>query len=69
MVDIKLDSPDQQQQLVGAKKQCAALNPVILGGYDGFSGTHENLKWLLKEGVIIYTMNNKIIVENTKTRE
>jgi len=69
MVDIKLDSPDQQQQLVGAKKQCATLNPVILGGYDGFSGTHENLKWLLKEGVIIYTMNNKIIVENTKTRE
>jgi hypothetical protein len=54
---------------VGAKKQCEVLNPVILGGYDGFSGTHENLKWLLKEGVIIYTMNNKIIVENTKTRE
>jgi len=44
------------------------LEPLILGGYDGFSGTHDNIKWLLNEGVIIYTMNNKVIVENTKTR-
>ncbi len=67
MDDIKLDSPDQVPLL--GKKVDVIMNPLILGGYDGFSGTHGNLKWIIKDGVIIYTMNNKIVVENTKTRE
>ena len=45
------------------------LAPHIVGGYDGFSGAHENLKWVAKEDLIIYSMNNKIILEKTKTKE
>ena len=67
MDDIKLESNDLLA--VGVKSKDVALNPLILGGYDGFSGAHDNLKWILKDGQIIYTMNNKIVLENTKTRE
>ena len=45
------------------------LYPNMVGGYDGFSGAHENLKWVAKEDLIIYTMNNKIILEKTKSKE
>ena len=39
------------------------IDPILLNGYDGFSGTHDNLVWLLKSQQIAYTMNNKIILE------
>ena len=42
--------------------------PSLVNGYDGFSGTHDNLFW---DGAnkLIYTLNNKLIVENIKSRE
>jgi hypothetical protein len=48
MDDIKLES--NELLAVGGKSKDVALNPLILGGYDGFSGAHDNLKWILKDG-------------------
>jgi len=67
MEDAKIESIDFLTP--ESKGKDITLVPKILGGYDGFSGVHDNLKWILKDGLIIYTMNNKIIFENTKSRE
>lgn len=41
----------------------------IMNGFDGFSGVHDNLIWNAEKGYIVYTLNNKVIFEMTKTRE
>jgi hypothetical protein len=33
------------------------------------SGVHDNMIWIRKEQISIYTMNNKLIIENTKSRQ
>ena len=53
--------------LGGTPEKVAA--PEIVNGYDGFGGVHDNLLWNPKSGMMIYTMNNKVIMENTKTRQ
>ena len=45
------------------------LSSHLVNGYEGFSGAHDNLIWSIQTGSIIYTLNNKLIVENTKSRE
>lgn len=45
------------------------IDPFIVNGYDGFGGVHDNLIWNPMQGIIIYTLNNKVIIEQTKTRE
>ena len=45
------------------------INPVTINGYDGFTGVHDNLLWSPSSGWMTYTIHNKIILENTKTRE
>ncbi len=45
------------------------MEPNIVNGYDGFSGVHDNLIWNPMAGNIIYTLNNKVIIEQTKSRE
>ena len=42
---------------------------MICNGYDGFGGVHDNLVSNTDEGWIAYTLHNKVIYENTKTRE
>ena len=44
------------------------IDPVTINGYDGFSGTHDNLLWIPDNHMATYTLHNKIIVENLKTR-
>jgi hypothetical protein len=44
------------------------IEPVTVNGYDGFSGAHGNVIWQPYYGRIIYTLNNKLIVEEAKTR-
>lgn len=44
------------------------IEPVTVNGYDGFSGVHDNLLWTPSTAMITYTLHNKIIVENTRTR-
>jgi len=45
------------------------LEQKMINGYDGFGGVHDNLVWNVTAGLIYYTLNNKLIFENTKTRE
>lgn len=45
------------------------VDAKIVNGFDGFSGVHDNLIWNEKKGFIVYTLNNKVIFEATKTRE
>lgn len=45
------------------------IEPVIMNGYDGFGGVHDNLIWNPQTGCIMYTLHNKVIIEQTKTRE
>ena len=46
-----------------------AIEPIIVNGYDGFGGVHDNLMWNANQGTIVYTLNNKLIQEDTKTRK
>lgn len=42
--------------------------PVLINGYDGFGGVHDNLYWNPAQGFLLFTLNNKLIMEYTKTR-
>jgi hypothetical protein len=45
------------------------LEQRLINGYDGFGGVHDNLYWNITGGYNYFTLNNKVIIENTKTRE
>ena len=45
------------------------IDSTLVNGYDGFGGVHNNLVWNSTEKWAVYTLNNKLIFENTKTRE
>jgi hypothetical protein len=40
----------------------------IVNGYDGFGGVHDNLIWNSEAGWAAYTLHNKLIFEDTKSR-
>jgi hypothetical protein len=50
-------------------KSSIILESKLINGYDGFGGVHDNLVWNVQAGITIYTLMNKLIVENTKSRE
>ena len=39
-----------------------------MNGYDGFGGVHDNLIWHVTGGLTYFTLNNKLIIEDTKSR-
>ena len=41
---------------------------MLMNGYDGFGGVHDNLIWNVTGGLTYFTLNNKVIIEDTKTR-
>jgi len=45
------------------------MKPSVLNGYDGFGGVHDNLVWCAEDGWMAYTLHNKVIFENVKTRD
>lgn len=45
------------------------IDPSLVNGYDGFGGVHNNLIWNAPYGNIVYTLNNKVIKEQTKSRD
>ena len=46
------------------------LEQKLINGYDGFGGVHDNLHWNVTGGKQYFTLNNKVIMEETKgTRE
>lgn len=44
------------------------IEPILVNGYDGFGGVHDNLLWSPTSGMMTYTLHNKVIIESTKTR-
>lgn len=58
----------EKPALIQENTNGTTIDPILVNGYDGFSGAHDNLVWLLKNQQIAYTMNNKIILEQTKAR-
>lgn len=44
------------------------LEPTLMNGYDGLGGAHDNIIWLKHSGQYVYTLNNKLIFEDTKSR-
>ena len=51
------------------EKQDKLIDPTTVNGYDGFGGVHDNLVWDSQGGWLAYTLHNKVIFENSKTRE
>ena len=45
------------------------LDQKLIHGYDGYGGVHDNLVWNVTGGFTYFTLKNKMIIENTKTRE
>ena len=45
------------------------LDQKLINGYDGYGGVHDNLVWNSTGGFTFFTLKNKMIIENTKTRE
>jgi hypothetical protein len=45
------------------------MDAQVVSGYDGFGGVHDNIVWHQAEGWMVYTLHNKVIFENVKTRE
>ena len=45
------------------------LEQKLINGYDGYGGVHDNLVWNVQGGFSYFTLKNKMIIENTKTRE
>ena len=58
----------EKKSLLADPSECRVIESNIVNGYDGFGGVHENLLWNANQGTIVYTLNNKVIKENTKTR-
>ena len=61
--------PEKKGLTVKTMKDQSTLEQKIINGYDGFGGVHDNLVRNVAGGLTIFTLNNKLIVENTKTRE
>lgn len=47
----------------------STLEQKLISGYDGFGGVHDNILWNVTAGFTYFTLNNKLIMENTKTRK
>jgi hypothetical protein len=45
------------------------MKPSVVSGYDGFGGVHDNIVWHQADGWMVYTLHNKVIFENVKSRE
>lgn len=63
IVDFDVQIDKKYQEDVKTLKSC------IVNGYEGFGGVHSNLLWNVSQSTIIYTLNNKVIKEHTKTRQ
>lgn len=65
----EIDVEIEKKALVIEVADGKTIEPTIVNGYDGFGGVHDNLLWNANQGSIIYTLNNKVIKEDTKTRK
>ena len=67
----QLQDVDSQHfmNFAAGESKSMTLDQKLISGYDGFGGVHDNLLWNVTAGFTYYTLNNKLIIENTKTRE
>ena len=63
-VDITLENASR----VVAEGQGKVIEPVCANGFDGFGGAHDNLIYNPADGMMTYTLHNKIIQESSRTR-
>ena len=54
---------------VAAEGQGKIIDPVTANGFDGFGGAHDNLIYSPSDGMMTYTLHNKIIQESSRTRQ
>jgi WD40 repeat protein len=59
----------EMESLITDENEPKKIEPDLVNGYDGFSGAHDNMVWMPKEAMVLYTMYNKLLIENTKTRQ
>mmetsp|Transcript_11862 Transcript_11862/g.18299 ORF Transcript_11862/g.18299 Transcript_11862/m.18299 type:complete len:314 (-) Transcript_11862:786-1727(-) len=68
--EIKLEDPTST---ANKSTEIEGYSPLfeqkLINGYDGFGGVHDNLVWDVTGGFSYFTLHNKLIIENTKTRE
>lgn len=50
-------------------RQYQILEQKLINGYDGFGGVHDNLIWNSAGGLTFFTLNNKLIIEETHSRK
>ena len=60
---------ESDYEIEGSKNKKDILEQKLVTGYDGYGGVHDNLMWNVQGGFTYFTLNNKLIIENTKTRE
>ena len=65
---VNIDVTVEKAALFQLENQGKTIEPVLVNGYDGFGGVHDNLLWSPSTGMITYTLHNKVIVESTRTR-
>ena len=68
-MDIEVDSSAFISNLSIVDTRHQLLEHKLINGYDGFGGVHDNLFWNVRDGLTYFTLNNKVIIEKTKTRE
>ena len=66
---VNVDVTLEKAALFQLDGQGKTIEPVLVNGYDGFGGVHDNLLWTPSTGMITYTLHNKVIVESTRTRQ
>lgn len=68
-VDIEVESSAFISNLSIVDSRHQLLEQRLINGYDGFGGVHDNLFWNVRDGLTYFTLNNKLIIEKTKSRE
>jgi len=58
----------EKQMNLPPTSQWKIEEPLLVQGYDGFSGAHDNLMWEPFLGNLVYTLHNKLIAEDIKDR-
>jgi len=67
---MDIDADIQQSFMnFGGHDRGQILDQKLINGYDGYGGVHDNLVWNAIGGFSYFTLKNKLILENTKTRE
>ena len=66
---VNVDVTVEKGAVFQAEGQGKIIEPVLVNGYDSFSGVHDNLIWTPSTGMMTYTLHNKIIIESTRTRQ